>query len=41
MFLDLVTIVVRDYDAAIRFFVDILDFEVVEDNRWDLLGPPS
>jgi catechol 2,3-dioxygenase-like lactoylglutathione lyase family enzyme len=23
--------VVRDYDAAIRFFVDVLQFELVED----------
>jgi catechol 2,3-dioxygenase-like lactoylglutathione lyase family enzyme len=28
---DLVTLIVRDYDAAIRFFVDVLQFELVED----------
>ena len=29
--LELVALVVRDYDAAIRFFVDVLRFELVED----------
>jgi catechol 2,3-dioxygenase-like lactoylglutathione lyase family enzyme len=29
--LELVTLVVRDYDRAIQFFVDVLQFEVVED----------
>ena len=29
--LELVALVVRDYDAAIRFFVDVLQFELVED----------
>jgi catechol 2,3-dioxygenase-like lactoylglutathione lyase family enzyme len=29
--LELVALVVREYDAAIRFFVDILQFELVED----------
>jgi catechol 2,3-dioxygenase-like lactoylglutathione lyase family enzyme len=29
--LELVTLVVRDYDAAIRFFVDVLQFALVED----------
>ena len=28
--LQLVTLVVRDYDPAIRFFVDVLGFELVE-----------
>jgi catechol 2,3-dioxygenase-like lactoylglutathione lyase family enzyme len=41
--LELVVLVVRDYDATIRFFVDVLQFELVEDTpsltRWDLLGP--
>ena len=29
--LELVALVVRDYDPAIRFFVDVLQFELVED----------
>ncbi len=29
--LELVALVVRDYDAAIRFFVDVLQFELVVD----------
>jgi catechol 2,3-dioxygenase-like lactoylglutathione lyase family enzyme len=29
--LELVAVVVRDYDAAIRFFVDVLRFESLED----------
>jgi len=29
--LELVSLIVRDYDAAIRFFVDVLRFELVED----------
>jgi catechol 2,3-dioxygenase-like lactoylglutathione lyase family enzyme len=47
--LELVTLVVRDYDAAIRFFVDILQFELVEDTpsltndgrakRWVVIRP--
>ena len=50
-FLQLVTIVVHDYDAAIRFFVDILEFELVEDSpavatdgrpkRWVVVRPPG
>jgi len=32
--LELVALVVRDYDPAIRFFVDVLQFELVDD-------PPS
>ena len=31
--LELVTLVVRDYDAAIRFFVDVLHFELLEDTQ--------
>jgi catechol 2,3-dioxygenase-like lactoylglutathione lyase family enzyme len=31
--LELVALVVRDYDPAIRFFVDVLQFELVEDTR--------
>jgi catechol 2,3-dioxygenase-like lactoylglutathione lyase family enzyme len=30
--LDLVAVVVPDYDEAIRFFVDVLGFELVEDS---------
>jgi catechol 2,3-dioxygenase-like lactoylglutathione lyase family enzyme len=30
--LELVAVVVDDYDSAIRFFVDALGFEVVEDS---------
>jgi catechol 2,3-dioxygenase-like lactoylglutathione lyase family enzyme len=47
--LELVTLVVRDYDAAIRFFVDVLLFKLVEDTpsltndgrtkRWVVLRP--
>ena len=49
--LELVTLVVRDYDAAIRFFVDVLQFDVVEDSpsltndgrpkRWVVVRPPG
>jgi catechol 2,3-dioxygenase-like lactoylglutathione lyase family enzyme len=42
-----VAFVVRDYDEAIAFFVDILQFSVVEDTyqpeqdkRWVLVAPP-
>ncbi len=47
--LHLVTLVVRDYDAAIRFFVDVLQFELIEDlpsltndgrpKRWVVVRP--
>ena len=47
--LQLVALVVRDYDPAIRFFVDILGFELVEDTpaltndgrpkRWVVVRP--
>jgi catechol 2,3-dioxygenase-like lactoylglutathione lyase family enzyme len=47
--LELVTLVVRDYDPAIRFFVDALQFELVEDTpsltndgrpkRWVVVRP--
>ena len=50
-FLQLVAIVVREYDPAIRFFVDILGFELVEDSpstttdgrakRWVVVRPPG
>jgi catechol 2,3-dioxygenase-like lactoylglutathione lyase family enzyme len=49
--LDLVTIVVDDYDDAIRFFVDAVGFELVEDSpattddgrpkRWVVVRPPG
>lgn len=49
--LDLVTIVVDDYDAAIAFFVDALGFDLVEDSpaltndgrpkRWVVVRPPA
>lgn len=42
-----VAMVVDDYDKAIRFFVDKLDFEVLEDSyqekqnkRWVVIAPP-
>src|SRR5215510_13525816 len=47
--LHLVSLVVRDYDPAIRFFVDVLGFELVEDTpaltndarpkRWVVVRP--
>jgi catechol 2,3-dioxygenase-like lactoylglutathione lyase family enzyme len=50
-FLELVAVVVHDYDPAIRFFVDILGFELVEDapavttdgrpKRWVVVRPPG
>ena len=50
-FLELVTIVVEDYDAAIAFFVDALGFELAEDSpavtndgrpkRWVVVRPPG
>lgn len=49
--LELVAIVVHDYDPAIRFFVDILEFELLEDSpavatdgrpkRWVVVRPPG
>ncbi len=51
MHIELVTIIVADYDAAIRFFVDALGFELVEDSpsttndgrskRWVVVRPPG
>ncbi|MDP9795624.1 catechol 2,3-dioxygenase-like lactoylglutathione lyase family enzyme [Catenuloplanes nepalensis] len=51
MNLDLVAIVVPDYDEAIRFFVGVLGFELTEDSpsltndgrakRWVVVRPPS
>ena len=50
-FLELVTIVVEEYDPAIRFFVEILGFDLVEDTpsqtndgrpkRWVVVRPPG
>jgi catechol 2,3-dioxygenase-like lactoylglutathione lyase family enzyme len=47
--IDLVALVVADYDPAIRFFVGVLDFELVEDSpsktndgrdkRWVVVRP--
>jgi catechol 2,3-dioxygenase-like lactoylglutathione lyase family enzyme len=47
--LELVALVVRDYDVAIRFFVDVLHFELLEDTpsltndgrpkRWVVVRP--
>jgi catechol 2,3-dioxygenase-like lactoylglutathione lyase family enzyme len=49
--LELVAPVVRDYDRAIRLFVDVLEFELVEDSpstttdrrpkRWVVVRPPG
>jgi catechol 2,3-dioxygenase-like lactoylglutathione lyase family enzyme len=51
MRVDLVTIVVDEYDPAIRFFVEVLGFELVEDSpsltndgrpkRWVVVRPPG
>ena len=51
MRLDLSTLIVRDYDEAIRFFVDVLGFELTEDQpsttndgrpkRWVVVRPPG
>jgi catechol 2,3-dioxygenase-like lactoylglutathione lyase family enzyme len=51
MQLEHMTLLVRDYDAAIRFFVDALGFELVEDSpavsndgrpkRWVVVRPPD
>jgi catechol 2,3-dioxygenase-like lactoylglutathione lyase family enzyme len=43
----LVTLVVRDYDEALRYFVDALGFELREDTplgggkRWVVVAPPG
>ena len=49
--LALVALIVRDYDTAIRFFVDVLEFDLVEDTpsltndgrpkRWVVVRPPG
>ena len=51
MHLDHVALIVDDYDEAIRFFVDALGFELVEDSpsltndgrpkRWVVVRPPG
>ena len=51
MFLELVSLIVDDYDDAIGFFVDVLGFELVEDSpalsnagrpkRWVVVRPPG
>lgn len=50
-FLQLLTIVVRDYDEAIRFYCGVLGFDLVEDSpslsndgapkRWVVVRPPG
>lgn len=49
--IDLVSLIVAEYDPAIRFFVDTLGFELVEDSpsttndgrpkRWVVVRPPG
>ncbi len=46
--LALVALIVRDYDEAIRFYVDVLGFELIEDTeqpaqnkRWVIVAPPG
>jgi catechol 2,3-dioxygenase-like lactoylglutathione lyase family enzyme len=52
MYLEQISIIVEDYDEAIRFFVDKLGFELVEDSpalttegsrpkRWVVVRPPN
>jgi catechol 2,3-dioxygenase-like lactoylglutathione lyase family enzyme len=51
MNLELIAVVVDEYDPAIAFFVDVLDFELVEDSpstttdgqpkRWVVVRPPG
>ena len=51
MYLERVALIVDDYDAAIRFFVDVLSFELIEDSpavtgdgrpkRWVVVRPPG
>ena len=52
MYLEHVSLIVEDYDAAIRFFVDDLGFELAEDSpavstmhggpkRWVVVRPPG
>jgi len=44
----LIALVVRDYDEAIAFYVDVLGFELIEDTtveaqnkRWVVVAPPG
>jgi catechol 2,3-dioxygenase-like lactoylglutathione lyase family enzyme len=49
--LELISLLVSDYDAAIRFFVDVLGFDLIEDSpsltndgrpkRWVVVRPPG
>lgn len=52
MYIEQVAVIVEDYDDAIRFFVDVLGFELVEDSpavtsrdgrlkRWVVVRPPG
>ncbi|MGO9889018.1 MAG: VOC family protein [Solirubrobacteraceae bacterium] len=52
MYIQHVSLIVDDYDPAIRFFVDILGFELIEDSpalttrdgrpkRWVVVRPPG
>src|SRR5690348_15135375 len=51
MHLEQLALIVEDYDGAIRFFVDVLGFELVEDSpaltndgrpkRWVVVRPPE
>jgi catechol 2,3-dioxygenase-like lactoylglutathione lyase family enzyme len=51
MYLEQVALIVDDYDDAIRFFVDVIGFEFVEDSpsltndgrpkRWVVVRPPG
>jgi len=51
MYIERVALIVKDYDEAIRFFVDVLGFELVEDSpaltndgrpkRWVVVRPPG
>jgi catechol 2,3-dioxygenase-like lactoylglutathione lyase family enzyme len=52
MYLEQLAVIVEDYDEAIRFFVDALGFELVEDSpaltsregrpkRWVVVRPPG
>ena len=52
MYLEHVSLIVEDYDNAIRFFVDVLGFELIEDSpaltsragrpkRWVVVRPPG
>jgi catechol 2,3-dioxygenase-like lactoylglutathione lyase family enzyme len=50
-FIQLVAVIVHEYEPAIRFFVDVLGFELVEDSsavttdgrskRWVVVRPPG